>query len=137
MNFILVVGVQACIGHTNVFAVEEIDTEGFGLSDTEILDKVKQRRGRKKGGLGALRGRKTEAKPKPKRGRPRGSKAKPKQQVIDLPISDDDFEWEDASARARHTWKVAKQLGVVYKGREDEIVQRLEKQLRENHPNLH
>lgn len=85
---------------------------------------------------GASRGGRTVDKSRAKRGRPRGSKNKVKQLEIPASFSSDDFDGEDVASRARQIWRVGKQVGVVFEGDEEVIIQRLEKQVRANHPNL-
>ncbi|XP_057445503.1 uncharacterized protein LOC130737693 [Lotus japonicus] len=140
INFEEPIPAKNCKFETGIEDHVETEFEERVYSDDAILAAVKQRRGRNKGGIpGGTRGRKLDGKSRAKRGRPKGSKNKPKKQRVEEEVhawSDEDSGGEGISSRARQTWRLAKRLGVVYNGADEEMIRRLEIQIRENHPNL-
>lgn len=78
-----------------------------------------------------------ERKVKRKRGRPKGSKNKPKVAVTpEFAWDDDDGFVLDLKTRAKETWQLGKELGLVFRGDEEVAIQGLQDQIAKNHPHL-
>lgn len=78
-----------------------------------------------------------ERKTKGKRGRPKGSKNKPKAAVTPNYVwSEDEGLNVDLQTRAKETWLLGKELGLVFRGDEEVAIQGLRDQIARNHPHL-